>query len=311
MADYSLDYQIRYDESRRSCGIFFKCFDTPNSVTVFGWDDPAAVEALLLHVRGECLRLHHLWSFSSAGSDIARINAGEGRIEVDTSTAALLQAMIDFHEREPLFDFTIGPVSLAWKGAKRVPTADELAEAMAHVGVSKISVAGSAVAKADPLARVDVGGAAKGFAADLAASMLREAGVESADIDLGGNLFLMGEHPEGRPWRMAVRIPEGVAAERVMVDVVDKSAVTSGSYERFVEIDGKRYQHIVDPRTGWPSESTIVSATVVADSSLQADMLATTTCLAGVEGFFELAMRHPDCDFIAILADGSVMRSVS
>ena len=94
-----------------------------------------------------------------------------------------------------------------------------------------------------------------------------------------------------------------------MVNISNKSAVTSGSYERFVDIEGKRYQHIIDPRTGWPSESDIVSATVIADSSLQADMLATTTCLAGSEGFFELALRHPDCDFIAILVDGTVLRS--
>lgn len=309
MADYSLDFQVRYDEARGSCGIFFRCFDTPNSVTVFGLDDPAAAEALLLAVRAECLRLHRLWSFSSSESDIARINAGEGRIEVDHSTVELLQAMVAFNALEPLFDFTIGPVSLAWKRATRVPTSAELAEAMSHVGVEKLALEDSAVVKRDPLLRIDVGGAAKGYAADCVARMLRDAGVQSADIDLGGNLFLMGEHPEGRPWRMAVRIPEGVPAESIMVDVVDKSAVTSGSYERFVEIDGKRYQHIVDPRTGWPSESAIVSATVIAKSSLQADMLATTACLAGTEGFLPLAARHLDCDFIAISVDGAVMRS--
>ena len=84
---------------------------------------------------------------------------------------------------------------------------DELAAAMSHIGVSKITIDGDAVVKTDPCARVDVGGAAKGYVADRIAAVLRDAGVESADIDLGGNLFLMGNHPEGRPWRMAVRIP--------------------------------------------------------------------------------------------------------
>ena len=309
MADYSLDYQIRYDSERDSCSIFFRCFDTPNSVTVFGLPEPDVVEPLLLRVRNACLSFHRLWSFSSADSDISRINGQVDRVEVDQSTADLLREMIAFNQQEPLFDFTIGPVSLAWKRAQRVPTDEELADALAHVGVSKVTVDGAVVMKADPHLRVDVGGAAKGFVADYLAAMLRDAGVESADIDLGGNLFLMGDHPEGRPWRLSVRIPEGVPAERVMVNVSNKSAVTSGSYERFVEIGGKRYQHIIDPRTGWPSDSDIVSATVIADSSLQADMLATTTCLAGSEGFFELALRHPDCDFIAILADGTVLRS--
>ena len=309
MADYSLDYQICYDAERNSCGIFFKCFDTPNSVTVFGLSEPDVVEPLLLRVRDACLGFHRLWSFSSDESDIARINGRVDRIEVDQSTADLLREMIAFNRQEPLFDFTIGPVSLAWKRAQRVPTDEELADALAHVGVSKVTVEGTAIMKADPHLRVDVGGAAKGFVADYLVAMLRDAGVESADIDLGGNLFLMGDHPEGRPWRLSVRIPKDVPAEPVMVSVSDKSAVTSGSYERFVEIDGKRYQHIIDPRTGWPSESDIISATVIADSSLQADMLATTACLAGTEGFFELALRHPSCDFIAILADGTILRS--
>ena len=86
--------------------------------------------------------------------------------------------------------------------------------------------------------------------------------------------------------------------------------MTSGSYERFVEIEGKRYQHLIDPNTGWPSESDIISATVIAGSSLQADMLATTACLAGSTGLEALANRHPDCSFIAILADGTVLRPV-
>ena len=308
MADYSLDFQVRYEAERDSCSIFFRCFDTPNLVTVFGLTEPDVIEPLL-RVRNACLDFHHLWAFSSSESDIAHINDQVDKVEVNRHTADLLRAMIAFNRREPLFDFTIGPVSLAWKRAQRIPTDEELADAMAHVGASKVSVEGTVVAKTDPFLRVDVGGAAKGFVADHLVAMLRDAGVESADIDLGGNLFLMGDHPEGRPWRLSVRIPEGVPAESVMVNVSNKSAVTSGSYERFVEIDGKRYQHIIDPRTGWPSVSDIISATVISDSSLQADMLATTTCLVASDGFFELASRYPDCDFIAILADGTVLRS--
>lgn len=196
MADYSLDFQIRYDSERDSCNIFFRCFDTPNSVTVFDLPEPDVVEPLLLRVRNACLGFHRLWSFSSAESDIARINGQVDGIEVDQSTADLLREMIAFNQQEPLFDFTIGPVSLAWKHAQRVPTDEELADALAHVGVSKVTVDGAVVMKADPHLRVDVGGAAKGFVADYLATMLRDAGVESADIDLGGNLFLMGDHPE-------------------------------------------------------------------------------------------------------------------
>ncbi len=321
MADFSRDYRIAYDVGRKSCTMAFRCFDTPNSVTVYGGDfDGYAVEDVLLDVRRLCLELHMLWSFSLAESDISRINARTCEpVPVDARTARLLQEMKSFHEREPLFDFTIGSASFIWKHFDRVP--DELAieEALSHVSADKVSVvlesdaAGGglvpAVVKSDPLTRVDVGGAAKGFAADLVVARLREAGIESADVDLGGNLFLMGKHPAGRPWRLSVRIPEGIEADRIVVEVEDVSAVTSGSYERFVEVGGKRYQHIVDPATGRPSTSDIVSATVIAKSSLQADMLATTLLMSGSSGYAGMLARHPECEFIAILQDGTILRS--
>ena len=321
MADFSRDYRVTYDVERKSCTITFRCFDTPNSVTAYVGDfADYEIENVLLDVRRLCLELHALWSFSLEESDIARINAQTREpVPVDIRTARLLQEMKAFHGREPLFDFTIGSASFIWKHFDRVPDDRAVEEALSHVGVDKVSVAVACdedggevppfIQKSDSLTRVDVGGAAKGFAADLVAARLREAGIKSADVDLGGNLFLVGKHPAGRPWRLSVRIPEGIEADRIVVEVEDVSAVTSGSYERFVEVGGKRYQHIVDPATGRPSTSDIVSATVIAKSSLQADMLATTLLMSGSGGYAGMLARHPECDFIAILQDGTVMRS--
>ena len=109
--------------------------------------------------------------------------------------------------------------------------------------------------------------------------------------------------------RPLFNLPGVSSAGALMTFLSDKPVIISVAKNPLFARYFKRYQHIIDPRTGWPSDSGIVSATVIADSSLQADMLATTTCLAGSEGFFELALRHPDCDFIAILADGTVLRS--
>lgn len=307
MADFSKDFQIAYDDARDACTIRFRCFDTPNSVTVFGSGAGLDVEGVLLEVRRICLEFHRLWSFSLHDSDIARVNEPCERVQVDMRTALLISSMKLFHETEPAFDFTVGPVSLAWKHAERVPSAGELEEALSHVGADKVSVEGDVIAKDDPLVRIDVGGAAKGFVADAVAASLRTSGVASADIDLGGNLFMVGDHPEGRPWRVSVRIPDGITASPPIIEVRNQSVVTSGSYERFVEIGGKRYQHIIDVRTGWPSESDIVSATVVCASSLQADMLATTALLAGSDGFEELAARHRGCSFFAITEDAGVL----
>lgn len=309
MADYSKDFQIAHDDARNACSIRFRCFDTPNVVTVFaGAGDGADAEDVLLQARRMCLEFHRLWSFTLPGSDIARVNEPVGRVRVDVRTALLLAAMKAFSEVEPAFDFTVGPVSYAWKHAVGVPSDDELQQALAHVGVEKVSVEGDAVVKEDPLAQVDVGGAAKGFVADALAAHLRASGVESATIDLGGNLHMLGSHPSGRAWRVSVRVPEGMDVKAPVVEVRDASVVTSGSYERFVEIDGRRYQHIVDAATGWPSDSDVVSATVVSPSSLEADMLATTALLVGSHGFEPLKARHPEAAFLAITARGDVLR---
>lgn len=309
MADYSSDFQISYDDARGACTVRFRCFDTPNAVTVFGEAAAGtAVEDVLLEVRRLSLEFHRLWSFSTPGSDIARINEPVGRVWVDDRTARLIAAMKSFNEAEPLFDFTVGPVSYVWKHAERVPSDAEIAEALSHVGAEKVVVVGGEIVKSDSLAQVDVGGAAKGFVADEIADLLRSEGVARADVDLGGNLFMLGDHPAGRPWRVSVRVPEGVVAEPPVLEVRNCSVVTSGSYERFAEIDGARYQHIVDATTGRPSESDIVSATVACASSLQADMLATVALLAGSPGFDALAARHPEATFIAITRDGTILR---
>jgi thiamine biosynthesis lipoprotein len=287
----------------------FRCFDTPNSVTVFGEaGGDTYVEDLLIAVRRSCLDFHRLWSFSLADSDIARVNAPAERIRVDVRTAELLTSMKAFHETEPTFDFTVGPVSYVWKHAGQVPSDADLRRALSHVGAEKVSIEGDVVVKADPLVQVDVGGAAKGFVADAIAADLRAAGVKSADIDLGGNLYMLGCHPDDRPWRVSVRMPEGVSAKAPILEVRDRSVVTSGSYERFVEIGGVRYQHIIDASTGYPIESDIVSATVSAKSSLQADMLATTALLAGTRGLDALKLRHPVEAFIVITDAGEVVR---
>ena len=275
-------------------------------MTVFGCEGRAA-EVVLREVYELCLELHRLWSFTLDDSDIAQINKPVTSCQVDYRTALLLTAMKAFHAVEPSFDFTVGPVSYLWKHAKRIPSEEALSTALAHVGADKIVVEGHRIVKTDPLAQVDVGGAAKGFAADAIAAHVCRAGIASARIDLGGNLYLVGPHPSGRLWRVGIKVPSGLRVEQPVVQVRDASVVTSGNYERFVEIDGVRYQHIIDAQTGWPSSSEIVSASVVDASSLQADMLATTALLVGAEGLPALRERHPEAQIIALNPKGALL----
>lgn len=323
MSDYSLDFSIAHDQDQGGHTINFRCFDTPNAVTVFGVADYRQAENLLLEVRAQCLELHRLWSFSLPESDVSNMNGNKTRIVVDAQTAHLLNAMIEFNKAEPLFDFTIGPVSYLWKHATSLPEPAELQEALSHVGARKVKCSVlspndatypvprrpcALVEKADAGVRIDVGGAAKGYAADQIANYLQLCGVTSADVDLGGNLYMVGNHPSGRAWRVGVRVPEGIPALKCLLEVSGKSVVTSGSYERFVTIGSKRYQHIINPISGYPCEGDVVSATVVAKSSLEADMLATTMLIVGSSGLQALSSRHPCCELVAITSAGEVLR---
>lgn len=313
MSDYSRDFAVSYGADG-SCRIAFRCFDAANSITLYGCPEP---EPLLLEARRRCLGYHALWSFSDPESDIARANAPVGRVRLHPETSALLRRMLEFHETEPSFDPTVGAASYLWKHVRETgepPSEADLRAALSHVGAEKLHLEGDVLVKDDPLLQVDVGGAAKGFVADRLAAYLRSEDATCADVDLGGNLYLVGEHPQGRPWRLEVELPDDLRREldgSVAFEAADTSVVTSGSLERTVEVSGKNYQHIVDSATGRPSPSDVVSATVLSPDSCYADMLATAAVLVGSGGLGALASRHPDAGLVVVTRAGHVFRRLS
>ena len=286
--------------------VAFSCFDTRNSITIYGCDH---AQAALETSRARCLELHDLWSFTNPQSDVARLNGAADAVRVAPVTAELLFQVCAFAEREPLFDFTIGQASYLWKRTSAVPSRDAISAALAHTGVGNVHVSGTVVRKDDPLLQVDVGAAAKGFAADEVARVLRAAGVRCADIDLGGNLYFIGQHPEKRPWVLEVDVPSGSSLPRVFFEASDCSVVTSSCFLRSREIEGTRYHHLIDPRDGYPSRSDIAVATVVSKRSLYADMLSTVAVLAGSAEFSALCARHADAGIVALTHAGDVLHS--
>ena len=295
-SSFSRDYSIRYASANDACTIRFFCFDTTNAITLFGMKN---AEELLLSVRDTCLRLHGLWSPFGTG-DIARINAAgkDERVPVASETAALLGAMCLFAKEEPCFNPAIGCVSELFKGSSEAPSEDRIAEMLGHTDIAKLHVEGKTVVKDDALLHVDAGAAAKGYAADMIAAGLAQRGVTCADIDLSGNLYMLGKHPKGRPWRIEVALPDNLDA-LLRFEVSDKSVVTSSVFERG--------NHIVDPLTGHLSQGDIVSATVVHASSLVADMLSTAVLAGGMRELHGFAARHSDAEIAVVCANGEVV----
>lgn len=211
------------------------------------------------------------------------------------------------------FDPTVAPVMDAWDftgDAPRVPSDEELSALLAHVGSEKLSVDGNTIALSDG-AQLDLGGIAKGYAADLLRAQLEKEGVTSATLDLGGDVFVMGRKTDGSDWRIAVKDPADTESYLGVVSAADKFVVTSGVYERYFEENGVRYHHILDPKTGCPAESGLVSVTVLCGNGAWADALSTACFVLGPDGALalrdDLADQGTDFELILVTDDGRVL----
>lgn len=230
-------------------------------------------------------------------SDIWRLNHADGKpVEVDPETVSLLRLAIAVSEQSGgAFDVTIAPVSNLWDFTAETPSLpdpDELKAAAARVDYRNILIDGNVVTLKNG-AEIDLGGIAKGYIADRVAAYLRENGVTSACINMGGNIVTVGTKPDGSKWTIGIRDPNGTAAQsEEVLSVSDAAIVTSGNYERFFILDGVRYHHILDPKTGMPVQNGIASVTVIGVESALCDALSTACFLLGEEGSRALLDRY-------------------
>lgn len=222
-------------------------------------------------------------------SDIGRLNraAAGAAVSVSPHTLACVDAAIRYGRLSGgAFDITVRPLVSLWRkagAAKRMPADADLAAARALVGYHDIALDPGACALALPREgmQIDLGGIAVGYALDYAAEAMREAGAASGLIDVGGDVLAFGAGPEGDGWRVGVKNPfgEGLLARLLLRDM---AVTTSGKQQRFYEIDGHRYSHIIDPRTGLPAEQA-PCVVVIARMGIDADAWATALSVLGIE----------------------------
>lgn len=280
--------------------------DTYMSLAAYGDD---AQEALTAAVR-EINRLERELSRTIATSDVYKINA-DGAAAVSDETAALLQSAIACSEKTGgLFDVTIAPLVTLWgitTDSPRVPAQSEIASLLPLVGSEHIHIDGNSVAL-DSGCSVDLGGIAKGYASDRVAEILRQHGVTGAAVSLGGNVYVCGQKPDGSVWNVAVQDPKDTSAYAMTLALTDTFAVTSGGYQRyFTAEDGTVYQHILDPRTGRPAETDLLSVTVIAQNGTMADAYSTALYVMGEEAACDFWRQSGGFDLVLITADGRVL----
>ena len=226
-------------------------------------------------------------SRTAEGSFVYNLNKN-GEAVPDAEVAAYFSLLAEVcRQSGGAFDFTLGAVSDLWNfgGTPSIPDSEKLADALSHSGYEKISAADGKITLTDKSAVVDFGASGKGIALDSVKAFLEAQGASRAVISVGGSVLLYGDDE----FTVGIKNPFGGADFAAKLTVNECCVSTSGSYEQYFEENGQRYHHILDPQTGYPAESGVVSATVISESGLLSDALSTACFVLGIEKGFDLA----------------------
>ncbi len=283
--------------------------DTVITLTAYTKEEKVLKEAL-----EECGRYERMLSRTIEGSDVWRINHANGEpVEVSDDTAAILRCAAEISEKSGgAFDITIAPASTMWDFTSEkaeLPDAAELAAAAELVDYSKIRMEGNTVLMPAGM-MIDLGGIAKGYIADRVKAWLEERGVEHAILSFGGNIVAIGKKPDGSDWKVGVQdIDKPTGEYMLVVRNSGGSTVTSGIYERGFELDGVRYHHLLNPKTGWPEQNELASVTILSESSMEGDALATAAFVLGTEEGLTLIEGLEGIEAVFIARDRQVTYS--
>lgn len=266
--------------------------DTVIKLTVYGTQDPQILKDAFSLI-GD---YEKMLSRTIEGSDVWNINHSNGQpTEVSEKTADLIRLALHYCElSEGAFDITIAPVVSLWdfheSSAHTLPDPKDLEQALSHVDYHLIQIDGNTVTLQDPQAGIDLGAIAKGYIADRVKDFLTEQGITSGVLSLGGNILTIGAKNGNSNWNIGVQKPFGAQQSDLIAvaSVKDASVVTSGTYERYFELDGVRYHHILSPKDGYPVNSGISGISIYSKDSADGDALSTTCFLLGPEKGMEL-----------------------
>ena len=301
--------------------------DTVMEFTLYGEGAGDIVQTAVEEIQ----RLEDLLSKTDPASEVSQLNerAGE-RVEASETLYALTAAACGYTtETEGCFDITVAPLVDAWGFTgenQRVPSSEELAALLPLVGSDRITLESGEdgdFITLDAGQSIDLGGIAKGYASDCLAALFAAQGAERGWVSLGGNVLAWGTRPDGDPWRVGIQDPQYPDQQQYvgLVGLENAFAVTSGGYQRYFEENGRTYHHILDPATGYPADSELISVTVVADadtaggtgttrpgSGTMCDAFSTALFVMGEEralDFWRGSQR--DFDLILVTDDGRVL----
>ena len=281
--------------------------NTYMTFTAYGKNAAEALDVALERVE----EAEALWFVTEQNSEIYQANHSGGQpVTVSDETAQLVSFALDMAEQtDGAVDPTIYPVLSAWgftTQTKQVPEEGQIASLLQNVDYGRISLEGDRLTVPDGM-QLDMGAVGKGYAGDLVIEVLKEYGVESALINLGGNVQAISSRPDGNDWRLGIRAPweEGNLG---VLRISDAAVVTSGGYENYFEDDeGNIYWHILDPSTGYPADGGLQAVTIIGEEGKLCDALSTALFVMGEDGAVKYWRANGGFDMLLVTEDGEII----
>ena len=286
-------------------------FGTGYHVTLYTDSRDFDREATDAGIRAELERVDALMSTYRDDSELSRLNRAPLGVPLFVSPATgqvLRESLRVARLSEGAFDVTVGPAVNLWgfgpqERPDTVPDDEALAAALARIDFRALHLDNGQLTKSKPVT-IDLSGIAKGYATDQVADYLQARGIEDYLVEVGGEIRTHGEKPDGSPWRVAVEKPISIerSVQRV-IDLGNAAVATSGDYRNYFEVDGVRYSHTIDPRTGRPIDNRVASVTVIAKRCATADALATAFTVMGANAGLEMAERENTAVYFIVRTD--------
>ena len=263
-------------------------------------------------IEAELKRFDQSLSPFNDSSVISRVNRNEELVTDSFFQTCFNRSMEISRETKGAFDITIAPLANAWGfGFKKgnFPDSAMIDSLLEMTGYEKVKLSDEGkVVKTDPRIMLSCSAVAKGYAVDVIAQLLKKKGIRNFMVDIGGEVVVHGQNPQNGPWRIGLNKPidDSLAVNQelqAVLQVTDLGMATSGNYRNYYYKDGKKYAHTIDPRTGYPVQHSILSATVIAKDCMSADAYATAFMVMGLEEAERVADAHPDIDACFIYTD--------
>ena len=284
-------FLLQTEEKRQTVHTY--AFDTVINITV-----PKKAAAISGEALDLCRRYEDIFSRTSKESELYALNSGKTTMLSDDMQKALEFSLSFSKLTDGAFDISVAPLTSLWNIKERTipPAKEEIESVLPLIGYEEITLSPFSLGGR----QLDLGAVAKGYVADKLTDFFKKNNAEDVIIDLGGNVALIGE------FNVGIRSPFNPEELFAKITLKDKSAVTSGAYQRYFDYEGKRYHHILDPRTGKCANTSLASVTVISPSSMHADALSTAIYILGEDGI-SLCSKFPDTDALLITQNGEVI----